>query len=211
MATNKNITMKQFNGVDYDTLYPKTIASQVDDVYSKSETKAVITEAIAAADPMGPWKYGGKFTAMGSENKIEFHKVETGDTFSNVVNEFLIKINDIQTNYSATYEHKLSLNFQCTFTNGNIKNMNIAISDFTGSSSVYSLRGSIFRFNKIGAYGNNILYSPTSYTSDYSITKANNMSVPDDGHVWILSKMEVFLSWAYASNITTLDIDFYYR
>lgn len=38
MATNKNITMKQFNGVDYDILYPKTIASQIDDVYSKSET-----------------------------------------------------------------------------------------------------------------------------------------------------------------------------
>lgn len=38
MATNKNITMKQFNGTDYDTLYPKTIASQIPDVYSKSET-----------------------------------------------------------------------------------------------------------------------------------------------------------------------------
>ena len=38
MATNKNITMKQFNGVDYDILYPKTIASQIDDVYSKDET-----------------------------------------------------------------------------------------------------------------------------------------------------------------------------
>lgn len=38
MATNKNITMRQFNGVDYDILYPKTIASQIDDVYSKNET-----------------------------------------------------------------------------------------------------------------------------------------------------------------------------
>lgn len=37
MATNKNITMKQYNGVDYDTLYPKTIATQIDDVYSKDE------------------------------------------------------------------------------------------------------------------------------------------------------------------------------
>ena len=37
MATNKNIIMKQFNGTDYDTLYPKTIAAQIDDVYSKSE------------------------------------------------------------------------------------------------------------------------------------------------------------------------------
>ena len=32
MATEKNITMKQFNGTDYDTLYPKTIASQVDGI-----------------------------------------------------------------------------------------------------------------------------------------------------------------------------------
>ena len=29
MATTKKITMKQFNGTDYDTLYPKTIASQI--------------------------------------------------------------------------------------------------------------------------------------------------------------------------------------
>lgn len=29
MATIKNITMKQFNGTDYDTLYPKTIGAQI--------------------------------------------------------------------------------------------------------------------------------------------------------------------------------------
>ena len=29
MATTKKITMKQFNGTDYDTLYPKTIAAQI--------------------------------------------------------------------------------------------------------------------------------------------------------------------------------------
>lgn len=29
MATTKNIIMKQFNGTDYDTLYPKTIAAQI--------------------------------------------------------------------------------------------------------------------------------------------------------------------------------------
>ena len=29
MATEKNITMKQFNGTDYDTLYPKTVAAQI--------------------------------------------------------------------------------------------------------------------------------------------------------------------------------------
>ena len=29
MATTKKITMKQFNGADYDTLYPKTIGAQI--------------------------------------------------------------------------------------------------------------------------------------------------------------------------------------
>ena len=50
MATNKNITMKQFNGVDYDTLYPKTIASQVDGVYNKTE---ILTAATAAMYGLG--------------------------------------------------------------------------------------------------------------------------------------------------------------
>lgn len=45
MATTKNITMKQFNGTDYDTLYPKTIASQVDGVYNKDETLTDSTKA----------------------------------------------------------------------------------------------------------------------------------------------------------------------
>ena len=42
MATTKNITMKQFNGTDYDTLYPKTVAAQVDGVYSQQQ---VLTDA----------------------------------------------------------------------------------------------------------------------------------------------------------------------
>lgn len=44
MSTEKNITMKQYNGTDYDTLYPKTIASQVDGLsdnyYTKDQTLA---------------------------------------------------------------------------------------------------------------------------------------------------------------------------
>lgn len=37
MASTKNITMKEYNGVDYDTLYPKTVAEQVIGIYSKDE------------------------------------------------------------------------------------------------------------------------------------------------------------------------------
>lgn len=32
MASNYDITMRQFNGIDYDTLYPKTILSQIGDL-----------------------------------------------------------------------------------------------------------------------------------------------------------------------------------
>lgn len=50
MATNKNITMKQYNGVDYDTLYPKTIASQIIDLtneyYNKTQTLSDATKIL---------------------------------------------------------------------------------------------------------------------------------------------------------------------
>lgn len=44
MASVKNITMHEYNGTDYDTLYPKTIASQVDGVYSQTETNALLAD-----------------------------------------------------------------------------------------------------------------------------------------------------------------------
>ena len=46
MTSEKNITMRQYNGVDYDTLYPKTIAEQVDGVYSKEESLTTATAAL---------------------------------------------------------------------------------------------------------------------------------------------------------------------
>lgn len=38
MATNKNITMKQYNGLDYDALYPKTTPEQVGAVSYEAQT-----------------------------------------------------------------------------------------------------------------------------------------------------------------------------
>lgn len=37
MATEKNIIMKQFNGTDYDALYPKTTADQIENVYTENQ------------------------------------------------------------------------------------------------------------------------------------------------------------------------------
>ena len=37
MGIEKNIIMKQFNGTDYDILYPKTTADQIENVYTENQ------------------------------------------------------------------------------------------------------------------------------------------------------------------------------
>ena len=46
MATEKNITMKQFNGTDYDTLYPKTKVEQVEGAYSQQQILSDATKGL---------------------------------------------------------------------------------------------------------------------------------------------------------------------
>lgn len=46
MASVKKIIMHEYNGTDYDTLYPKTIASQVDGVYNKTEIDTLLKKAV---------------------------------------------------------------------------------------------------------------------------------------------------------------------
>ena len=44
MASEKNITMRQYNGVDYDTLYPKTKVEQVEGAYTQQQILADSTK-----------------------------------------------------------------------------------------------------------------------------------------------------------------------
>lgn len=46
MATEKNITMKQFNGTDYDTLYPKTKVEQVEGAYTQQQILSDATKGL---------------------------------------------------------------------------------------------------------------------------------------------------------------------
>lgn len=199
MATNKNITMKQFNGVDYDTLYPKTTVSQVEGAYGKNEVDA----AIAAADPMGPWKYAGKFTGFGESNKIEVTGL-TGGTFSSLVNQILLKINNIKNNDSGTAFPPLYLTLNSIEANNNKSTMNIIL--FSSQGMVSALIGSKFLFNKVGVYANSALYSPTSYTRDGELSNAYRILASAD-----ITKIEAYLYWAYSSYITELDADLYFR
>lgn len=85
LATTKNITMKQFNGTDYDTLYPKTIASQVDGVYNKTEILTAATAALyGLPDTAVP---DNAFAAIVSKAKLyrELRRFETPGSFTFVV------------------------------------------------------------------------------------------------------------------------------
>ena len=65
MATTKNITMKQFNGTDYDTLYPKTVYNQVSGVapagYGLGGTGKRVTDMNNAQE-------SGFYSALGASN-----------------------------------------------------------------------------------------------------------------------------------------------
>ena len=50
MATIKNITMKQFNGMDYDTLYPKTKVEQVEGAYTQQQILSDSTKTLYGLD-----------------------------------------------------------------------------------------------------------------------------------------------------------------
>ena len=50
MASEKNITMRQYNGVDYDTLYPKTKVEQVEGAYTQQQILSDSTKGLYGLD-----------------------------------------------------------------------------------------------------------------------------------------------------------------
>ena len=109
MATTKNITMKQFNGTDYDTLYPKTVAAQVDGVYSQQQVLSDATKTLyglgssAIPDDVFSW--------IGNYNKYWWRRCDY--TASSIL--FNIKISDYYFGKSGqkttTYFYNVSIDY----------------------------------------------------------------------------------------------------
>ena len=88
MATNKNITMKQFNGTDYDTLYPKTKIEQVEGAYTQQQILADSTKGLFGlgtdAVPDDAFYVLSRFQkGLGDEYVWEKTKSETTDVINN--------------------------------------------------------------------------------------------------------------------------------
>lgn len=98
MATNKNITMKQFNGTDYDTLYPKTIASQVDGLFQILVTTLPNTEVTASLNSK-------TVSAMSDSSGLAVLKISSYGTWtvSATVGGILVSI-DCEIKAAAQYE-----------------------------------------------------------------------------------------------------------
>lgn len=196
MATNKNITMKQFNGVDYDTLYPKTIASQIEGFNS----------------PLGMWKYVGKINKMFfgesyADDISEFLTLvdygDSGGTLSEI-NSIAIKINSINGgSLSKVYNlvgKKELIDGSVSYVSG----INLWHGD--GSSGGYAeyLNGHTLKLTK-GIIGN----SPTGitlyyYPSDNGPLTAFIVSFPIGAKI---KKLSVAVAYIFPSVTPTSPID----
>ena len=171
MATNKNITMKQFNGVDYDTLYPKTIASQIDDVYSKDETSNLFLP-----------KAGGSMGGILDMNGNRITNLPSPSTPSEpATKEYVDGINDnVLNKFSIDKEISIVAYSSSTLVGtGTLKNVNcgciVEINNTVSNSTV----ARIYRNNGANAKGNPIvpaIYSGSYnfYISFYNDDKPNN-------------------------------------
>lgn len=196
MATNKNITMKQFNGVDYDTLYPKTTISQVEGFNS----------------PLGMWKYIGKINKMFfgvsyADDISEFLTlVDYGDSggILGEINSIAIKINSIN---GGSLSKVYSLVCKKEFIDGSVSyGSGITLWNGDGSSGGYAeyLNGYTLKLTK-GKVGN----SPNGFTvyyypSDNGPLTAFIVSFPKSAKI---KKLSVAVAYIFSTVTPTSPID----
>lgn len=102
MASEKNITMRQYNGVDYDTLYPKTIAEQVIGIYSKDEILGDLPKQLLNLSSSAIPSDAFLKLALGGANKYLFNVTIKTDKNNPIVGLTLSEFLDIHGNTATT-------------------------------------------------------------------------------------------------------------
>lgn len=114
MATEKNIVMKEFNGTDYDTLYPKTIGTQVDGIFTAEQTLINNTKTLyglgtdAVPDDVFAWL--GKYNQYWWKKRsyVEVSGYEEKQTAATTTVD-LLYANDNTTTNTISYSDSISI------------------------------------------------------------------------------------------------------
>lgn len=115
MATEKNIVMKEFNGTDYDTLYPKTIGTQVDGIFTAEQTLTNNTLALYGLGtdtvPDNVFAWLGKYNQYWWRKRsyVEASRYEEKQTAATTAVN-LLYANDNTTTNRISYSDSISIN-----------------------------------------------------------------------------------------------------
>ena len=170
---------------------------------SAAEAKKAVE---AMADPMGTWKYIGKFTKENINVQKEIYTFKPNETFSSVVNEVLVVINNIKessTSSGSTIQAYFNAPFGARFSR--------LFAYVVHDSSLELWIGSKFLVQKINGrdgYAYYIGQNDSSSSSSQPSVLAYKVEITSPGNY---DKMFFTLSVGNSRNITECDIDVWYR
>lgn len=156
-------------------------------------------------DPMGPWKYIGKFTKENVNVEKEIYTFGPNETFSSVVNEVLVVINNIKE--SKTGNHLIEAYFNAPFG----ARFSRLFADVVRDDTLTTWIGSKFLVQKIRGNNGYAYYSglnDSSSSSSEPSVLAYKVEVASPGSY---NKMFFTLQMGAPQNITECDIDVWYR
>lgn len=214
MATDKLITMKQFNGTDYDTLYPKTIVEQVDGVYNKQEILEDTTKSMfgygSSAIPDTIFQWLGKYnlhwwrrrtaTPVYRYDKVVTPQIQTtvSELASSVPSATLVVNRDANTGSSA-----VSRNFSYAYS--------IEIDQSTGEVKLVNPESASFRVgysngfsSTEGNYFTNVYENPTAVYKGASTASNGTQKVGGFYYQYLKSGVEVITSKKVVDHYTDL-------
>lgn len=157
MAVEKNIVMKEFNGTDYDTLYPKTIGTQVDGVFTSEQTLTSDTLAkyqlSASAVPDDVFSWLGKYAQYWWRRRQPTTVYTTTESPSTKQVYIIYKPGSTSATRPINYSDSISVD-QSTGTISLVKPQTVDVS--------YSNRGSTIDGTLAGKYVTNLYTDPST-------------------------------------------------
>lgn len=194
MATNYNITMKRYNGTDYDVLYPRTLPSQIDGgVYTKDEATGLFLS-----------KTGGQMSGLLDMNGNKISNLAAPTAANDAATKYYVDNNSYisvkksaQTSYS-TSTGTVSPSFN-TYQLTGIAGIHIY--------GTVTLKSGVSTPSRQTVYIN---FSNTVYTTLIQLFVGNGNT--DDGKSATINQFVWFLSYFTSSTIddSTVDLPGYY-